>query len=201
MPDPDLTNVAVLVPRIRRAVEGPTGSPPPGVPALSDDQAKELAADAIADAILYSGGLFGHKLIVAERDTDKGYPTDWQTETVLDEWEVSVVAAQAAINYFFHLFRDQKTSETITNEGQSWEYELSASLIRDQLKALIASRDAAMDSLRRMHPVIDRFASILAIRDAQTVTTLEWWARWNPDNAGLIPGGVGGGLEQQYPGG
>lgn len=191
---PDLTDISVLVPRVQRAVEGPTG-PPPGVPTLTGAQALELTADAIADAILYSGGLFGHQLIVTVRDPDTGVPTEWHTEAVLDEWEVSFVAATAALSYFFHLFRDQKVSETIINEGQSWDYDMSAALIRDQLKLLMAQRDAAIEALRQKHPVIDRFASIVAVRDAQTAALVEWWSRTNPDNLGVAPGGVGGGYD------
>lgn len=192
----DLTNVGVLAARVRRAIEGPTG-PPPGIPALSDAQVKEVTADAIADAILYSNGLFGHQLIVATRDPDAGYPTDWKTEVVLSEWEVSAITAQAALTYFFHIFKTQVTSETITNEGQSWEYELSSNLIRDQLKQLRDQRDMAMASLRQLHPVLDKYASILAVRDAQTDFVLEWYTRYNPENEGIGgPGGIGGGLEQ-----
>lgn len=191
MADPDLRDVRVLAPRVRRAIEGPAG-PPPGTLALSDEQVEEVTADAVADAILYSGGLFGHQLVVTERDPDVGFPLHWQTEVQLDEWEGSFVAAQAALTYFFHLFRDKKTSEVITSEGRSWEYQLSATLLNSQLKMLQDQRNAALTALRQLHPVLDRFASVLAVRDLQTQTVLEWWSKSNPYNSGF---GLGGGQE------
>lgn len=189
-----IEDIAVMGPRVRRAVEGPTG-PPPGITALSDDQVTAITADALADAILLSGGLFGHQLIVSARDAVGGFPTAWKTEKPLDEWEVSVVACQAALTYFFHQMLDKKTSETLTNEGQTWTYELSANLLTAQIKLLQDQRDQAMKALRLMHPTLDRFASILAVRDVQTQSVLEWYTRVNPENWGIGAGGLGGGQE------
>lgn len=192
---PDLTDVAVLTPRIKRAIQGPYG-PPPGVPDFTQTQLTEMAADAVADAILYSGGLFGHSLTVTARDSTAGYPTAWSTDKVLDEWEVSIVAVQAAISFYWTQFRDVFVSEVKTNEGQSYEYQRSANLLRDQLKYLYEARDYALKQLRQIKPTVERYASILRVRDIATVGVLEWWehdaGQWGDVGS---PGGFGGGQE------
>ena len=59
----DPVDIRVMVPRVRRALEG-AGAPP----VLTDDAIKDLTADAIAEVILYTGGVFGHELVVTDRD-------------------------------------------------------------------------------------------------------------------------------------
>lgn len=184
----DLTDLMVMVPRARRYIEGPYG-PPQNRPPLDDDMIYALVADACADVILYSGNLFGHTLIVKDRDPTKGFPTAWQTDVMLDEWEVSVITTQTALNYFFFQLRDLKTSESIKNEGTEWDYTISANVIRDYLSELQQRRDLALEGLQRHHPVIDRFASNIRVRDQATVAILEWWATNTPDSAPGLPGG------------
>lgn len=184
----DLTDLKVMVPRARRYIEGPYG-PPENRPPLDDDVIYPLVADACADIILFSGNLFGHTLIVSKRDNRAGFPTAWQTSEVLDEWEVSVITTQAAINYFFFLFRDLKISQAISNEGTSWEYSLSANVIRGYLQELQARRDMALQGLQKHHPVIDRYASNIRVRDQATVALLEWWDTVSPGGGGAMPGG------------
>lgn len=188
----DLTDVRVMIPRVRRAVEGPV--PTVGSARLSDDQVTAMVADAVADVILYSGNLFGHQLIVATRDVDTGWPLTWTTEVPLDEWEVTLITTQAALTYFFHAFKDMKVSEEIQNEGQRWAWEKSPNLLVAQIKGLQEQRDLAIANLRKMHPVLDRYASILRVRDRATAAMVEWYTSLNPGEVGNI-GGLGGGQE------
>jgi hypothetical protein len=186
---PDLTDLMVLVPRARRYIEGPYG-PPQNRPALDDPTIYNMVADATGDIILFSGNLFGHQLIVKSRDPTAGYPTAWQTDTVLDEWESAVITAQTAINYFFFLLRDMKVSEAIKNEGTEWQYTLSANVLRDFLTELTSRRDLALAGLQKHHPTLDRYASNIRVRDQATVAMLEWWDTVSPGaGGGAMPGG------------
>lgn len=175
---------AELIPRVRRALEGPIPQEA-GPTRLSDDQVEALAADAIADIILLSAGKWPHQLIVSVRDPDSNYPTHWQVDPELTPEEESVVAAQAAIGYFFQWVKDFKSSEKITNEGQAWEYSTSSTLVLAQLKLLQEQRDAALEALVRVYPVLARYASILVVRDRIGAALLEPWT---------TPGGLGGGM-------
>ncbi len=187
-PAPDLTDLMILVPRARRNMEGPFG-PPENRPPLDDSVIYNMVADACAEIILDTGTLFGHTLIVKTRDPTAGYPTAWQTDVMLDEWETMVIVIQAALNYFFFVFRDLKTSQAIKNEGTEWQYTLSVNVIRDYLADLQNRRDMALAGLLKHHPVLDRFASIIRVRDQATVAILEWWATNLPDQAPGLPGG------------
>lgn len=185
---PDLTDLMVLVPRARRYIEGPYG-PSFARPALQDSQIYDMVADACADVILFAGSLFGHQLLVKKRDPTEGFPIAWSTEVVLEEWEVSTITAQVALNYYFFVFRDLKTSETIQNEGTEWSYAISVNVIRDYLKDLQDRRDMALKGLQKLHPTMDRYASIIRVRDQATVATLEWWATNIADRVPGLPGG------------
>jgi hypothetical protein len=175
-------DVREFIPRVRRAIEGPV---PLATGALTDDQIEALAADSIADVILLTVAMWPHKLLVTERSAPANVPIHWEVDPGLSLEEESVIAAQAAITYFFHEVKDKKVSETITNEGQSWDYEISGPLLRDQIKLLQQQRDAALKAVTEAHPVMARYASILEIRDRVGSALLEQWTR----------GGIGGGQE------
>lgn len=179
-------DVREMIPRVRRAIEGPI--PPAQADALSDPQVEALAADAIADVILLTVGQWPHTLEVSDRDADTNVPLHWTVTDGLSLPEESMIAAQAALTFFFHEFRDRKVSEHIEDEGRTWEYTLSANMLRDQIKLLIDTRDAALEALKREHPVLARYASILAVRDRVSSAMLEPWIY-----GGL---GIGGGQEQ-----
>lgn len=164
MADPDLTDVRVMIPRVRRSLEGPTASAS-GVSSIDDEQYEALIADAVADIILYSGGLFGHTLEVVERDEAYGAPTRWRTGDVLSEDEVTVIVAQAALNYFFHQFREAKTSEKIADEAGSWEWTKSAAALSEQIRSLREARNNALAILTRLHPALDQYVNLLEARD------------------------------------
>jgi hypothetical protein len=135
-------NIRVLVPRIRRAVEGVGGDA-----FLSDDQMRDIVADAIADIILFTGGVFGKDLLVVARDSNTNVPTEFATSEPLTLPEGSLIAAQAALTAVYTQLHNTKTSETIRDEGQEWSYTLSASLLRDRVNQLVKERDRALDAL------------------------------------------------------
>lgn len=184
--EPDLTDLRVLVPRTRRACEGPYGAPI-GKMELTEDQLYGMVADACSEIILFAGNLFGHELEVKKRDPLVGFPTAWKTETKLNEWEGAVIVSQAALDYFFHLFRDMKVSESIKNEGTEWSYALSANVIKNYLEALQNKREKALEGIRLHHPVYDIYASNIRVRDQATVGILEYW----DTNSRSESGGVG----------
>ncbi len=179
MPEQD---IAEYGPRVRRALEGPV---PLVTGALTDGQILALTADAIADVILFTGGQWGHALIATERDEDTNVPIAWAVEPGLELQEESMIAAQAALTYYFHIFSTTKVSERIRNEGQEWEYQFSANLVRDQMAALRDQRDRALAALLGAHPVLARYASFLEVRDRVASAYLEPW----------VSGSLGGGIE------
>lgn len=165
------TDIRVMTGRVRRAVEG-VGTPA----SLTDDEIKDLIADALADIVLYSGaGVFGKTLIVTDRGVNDE-PTEYATSDELTLAEQSVVAAQAALTYFFYSFVNLKVHEKIADEGQSWEYTLSATLLRDQLAYLIKNRDNALEQVTAAgNAVLEGYESFLAVRDAYTSRLVEPW--------------------------
>jgi len=138
----DPVDIRVMVPRVRRALEG-AGAPE----VLSEDAVNDLTADAIAEVILYTGGVFGKQLLVT--GDDQGVPDEYATNEALTLREQAVIATQAALNYFFQKFSAMKTTERIADEAQTWEYTLSANLLNEQLKLLIGERDRALEAMER----------------------------------------------------
>lgn len=187
----DLTDLAVLIPWARRACEGPYG-PPAGQVTLADDVVYPMIADACSEIILFSGSLFGHCLAVTARDPLAGYPTQWKTDEVLNQWEGAVIICQTALDYWRFLFRDTKTTLAIKNEGTEYSYTMSAQVIGGYLRQLASDRDKAIDGLRAHNIVLDRYASNIRVRDQATVAVLEWWDTNSPDASG---GGMPGGQE------
>lgn len=182
-------DVRELIPRVRRAIEGPAGV---STGALSDDQVLALAADSISDIILFTVGRWGHALLVTHRATGN-IPDEWAVDPGLEPQEESVVAAQAGITFFFHTVTNKKISESIQNEGQTWDYQLSATVLRDQVKLLQDQRDRALEALMEAHPVLARYASILAVRDRVGAAILEPFT-FN-GGTGIE---LGGGMEQNW---
>jgi len=171
-------NIRILVPRVRRAVEG-VGQ----TALLTDDQIKDLVADAIADVILFTRSVFGKQLLVVERDPVTNAPSEYATDEPLTLAECSVVAYQAAITHFFFALRDLKVQESIRDEGQEWTYTLSSTLLRDHLRYLQEQRDRALDDVAGPTPVA--YVSFLHERDRYTAAAIEPW----------VTGALGGGQE------
>lgn len=167
------TDIRLMTGRVRRAVEGVAG---PAV--LTDDEIKDLIADALADIVLYTGSAFGKELIITERGVN-GEPEEYATSDELSLPEQSVVAAQAALTHFFYAFVNLKVGEKIHDEGQGWEYTLSPTLLRDQLAFLIKSRDGALE-LVNAGQGLEEYESFLAVRDNYTSRLVEPWVYHYP---------------------
>lgn len=177
---PTPTDIRVLVPRVRRALDVTPEQ-------LADDDAKDLVADAIADIILYSGGLFGKDLLITSRD-EADAPSEYATSDELTLPEGSLVATQAALNWFFHRFNEATVSERIGDESVVWERTRSARLLQDQFKLLVDQRDAAIEAVKDDGAALDGFESFLAVRDPYMARVLEPW----------FPVGAGDGQEIDY---
>lgn len=172
-------DIAEIVPRVRRALEGPI----PVNPALTEGAVKAVTADAVADLILFTNGRWPHQLVVAHRDDDTNYPDEWSVDPGLTPSDESLVAYQAALTNVGVLMRDMKVSERIKDEAKEWEWQLSATAVRDWLKALIDARDRALESVFAGTPVVARVASILHARDPVGAALVE---RFVPDSAQVI---------------
>lgn len=177
------TDVRVMVPRVRRALEN-AGAPT----TLSDVDVEARVADALAAVILYTGSAFGKTLTVSEADDD-GVPIHYEVDPALSLEEQTLIAAQAALDWFFVGLVNKKMTERIADEGTSWEYSLSPNLVRDALKALQGERDKALEAIEASGGPLDRYESFLAVRDAGAAAALEPWVD------GLL---IGGGLDQDY---
>lgn len=173
-----LADVRVMIPRVRRALEGPGSTGPLADSAvLTDDQVTNLIADAIADVILYTGSAFGHELLVTSRDAHYLAPNAWEVDPEFSQPEQSVIVAQAALGYFFHQLKELKVSEEISDEASTWRYQLSSTLIRDQMKMLQDARDRALTAVDQAAAVgLDVYISFIEERDAVVSRLVEPWA-------------------------
>lgn len=172
----DIRDLRVLIPETRRAIDGPTAMSSASVAAsLRDDEVLALVADATAEVILMTGGSpsFGYQLVVVERDPNYMAPIAWRTDQERNSYADVVIRSQAAINFFFQKVRDLKTKEDISDEGQSWSYEFSASLVRDQMAYLIKVREEAIRMLAAINAPLDSWVSLVANRDKMAAIYLE----------------------------
>jgi hypothetical protein len=173
-PVTDLRDVRVLIPRARRALDGPEATGSASVSAkLSDDQLTAVIADAIADVIFYSSGAFGRKLEVVERDPNYLAPIAWRTSEALSEDEASVIIAQAGLNYFFNALSTMKTGETLKEADREWTWNISASALAERVKELRAQRDKAIELLTSQNVIAEVWVNTLAERDAVTDFLIE----------------------------
>lgn len=190
----DPRDLRVLIPRARRAIDGPTALSSAAVStSLNDDELLGLVADAVGNVILLTGGSssFGYKLEVVSRDAYYLAPNSWRTDAEMIIEAQTAVIAQVAIDFFFVGIRNQFVSETIKDEGQEWTYDRSATLVRDQMKLLAEIRDRALTIIAETNQVPDAYLSYVAERDMQAATWLEPWA---PEVGRGVPfSGIGGG--------
>lgn len=162
-------DIRVLVPRVRRALDVDTAT-------LSDDQIKDLVADALGALILYSGSVFGRTLSITDYDDgDPAIPAEYAIDPDLTLPEQTAVASQAALDYFFHRFSGLKIMERIGDEAQTWEYQRSAQLLREQFKQLIEARDKALEAIARSGAPLAGYTSFLAVRDPYVSAMIEPW--------------------------
>jgi hypothetical protein len=177
-------DVAELIPRVRRAIEGAGSINPSG---LEDGAIEAAAADAIGDLILATGGAWKHTL----EGTNGPPATEWAVDPGLTEAEAGLVAIQAALTYFLHVLRTQKMSQTIRTESREWSYSLSANTVRDILKALKEQRDLALAGLEETVPVFTRVSSFIQAHDSLTSALIEPWVSGGGDTGGIVLWGQG----------
>lgn len=170
------TDVKVLVPRVQRAVARIGGT-------LTSEEAESASADALSSILLYTGSVFGKQLVVTSR-TAEGIPSGYATTDELTLAEETVVAAQAALDYFVSFMTTGKTSEQIADEAQSWSWSRSAQALRDAFAYLIGERDRAIEATTARAPGMVAFESFLAVRDVEVARLIE------PFAAGML--GAGG---------
>lgn len=168
-------DIRVHIPRMRRALDGPEATSSAVSGTLSDDQVTNSIADSIAEVIFYTAGGWGRKLNVTARDDYYKAPIAWETDEVLSDAELTAVIAQGALNHFHFELGALKTSERIQNEGQEWEWAISASAVSERIKALRAQRDEAIAILKNAGIVAEEWINTLAIRDCQTDALIEPW--------------------------
>jgi hypothetical protein len=185
---PDVTDVRMLVPQVQRAVEGVVRANW----TLDPDEVKDLVADAAAEVVLYCGSLFGAQLVVTHADPVTQAPDEYATSTALSPAQGAVIAAQAALNYFFYRFSGSKMSERIADEASEWEYTLSPSLLQGQLRLLQQERDRALDAIPPPPGGQDVYVSFLAQRDTLTSRLVEPWVYGHPEGFGINAGGLEG---------
>lgn len=168
-------DVRELIPRVRRAIEGPVPLTSGG---LSDGQVEALAADCIADIILLTEGLWGHMLVVTDTNDDGDYPIaeHWAVDPELSLPEQSLVAAQAAVQFFIYTVKEGKTAERIKNESREWEWQKSPTLLKDWFAELVKARDLALGTVTATNPPMARYASILAAREPLVASIIEPWS-------------------------
>lgn len=174
----DLRDTRVLIPRVRRRLEGPlgTGSANAEASQYTDDQMNAMIADAVADVILYSGGLWGHELQVTERDDVYQSPIAWLIHPALSEDEASIIEAQAVLNFFFFQLKELKVQESISDEATEWSYSLSANALLEYLKTIRKLRDDAIERIKASQAPSDGWVNLLAVRDQTTDRLIEPWA-------------------------
>jgi hypothetical protein len=192
-PVSDLRDTRVLIPRLRRALDGPTAMSSAAVSStLSDEQLNAIGADAIGEIIFYSDSLLGSVLEVAERDSVYQSPIAWRTEPALSEAQVACIVSQAALTYFYNRLTDGtlsgKTAETIKDEATEWTWEVSPQAIVERLRQLRADRDLAIENLIEAGWAGDvSWVSMLSVRDKWTSILIEPWVE-GPGFGGINDG-------------
>lgn len=179
-PVTDPRDTRVLIPRLRRALDGPQAMSSAAVSStLSDEQLNAIGADAIGSIIFYSGSLFGAQLQVAERDVMYMAPTAWMTDPALTEPQIAIVVSQAALDYFFSRLSTQeggKTQSLIADESTRWEWQISPQAVVERLRQLRADRDRALEVLAAEDEEADAsWVSFVNVRDAYTARLIEPW--------------------------
>lgn len=181
----DPKDLRVLIPQARRAIDGPTAMSSAAVSAtLSDDEILAAIADAAAEVILLTGGFFGYQLIATERDPVYMAPVAWATDKERNTNADTVIVIQAAINYHFRRISELKTSEEISDEGQTWNYSMSAQVFRDYLANMSSMRDVALTAIKAQGAPLDTYISFVQTRDLATARIVEPWVEGTPGIGG-----------------
>lgn len=191
-PVTDPLDVRVLIPRMRRNLDGPHATSSVSAAAtLSDAELTAVIADTIASIIFHSNGVTGLKLEVTARDPYYLAPVAWKVNKALVDAEMALITSQAALDYYFIGLRDMKFSESIADEASTWDWAKSAAVVRDTIKSLISDRDLALTMVAdRATGTLDEYISYLGERDRATSRMLEPWVYGVFDGGGV--GGLGG---------
>lgn len=179
-------DLAYLVPQVQRAIEGVVQSNWQ----LTSGEVYDIVADACAQIVLYCGDLFGNALVVTATDPTTNAPTGFGTISQLSPDQGAVIAAEAALDYFYHRFAGQKMSERISDEASNWEYALSPALLIAQLKLLQDKRDKALEAVSAHNGGLEGYVSFLAVRDQTVARYIEPWVYGGSDSYGLGAGGL-----------
>lgn len=182
-------NIRLYVPKVARALYGPTYTDADAEQVLSGDQIKDLVADAIANIIFYTRGLWPYTLNVTET-TAEGYPYEYQINGLAPSgvpivvssqppiYDETLIVKQAALDFFFWEFKDKKVQEEISDvAGQKWVYGLSANMLNQIYTGLRADRDEALKVVSERYSYLVDYVSFIAERDALTSAMVEWWVR------------------------
>lgn len=179
----DERDIRVLIPRVRRAIDGPHATSSAAASSnFTDDEITAQIADAIAEVIFFAPDGFGKTLEVVERDSEYLAPIAWRTSEALTEAEASVIVIQAALNNLYYGISSLRTSERIANEGEEWEWTVSASAVSERVKQLQRLRDEAIAKLDISVSAKTEWVNSLEERDRYTDTLIEPY----------LYGGVGG---------
>lgn len=185
-PVTDLTDIRVMIPRMRRALDGPQASSSASVSSTLDDtQITSVIADAIAEVIFYSSSAFGKTLDVVERDPVYLAPIVWKTSEPLTEPEITVITAQGALTYVYNSLTGLKTSETTKEADREWAWSISASALAERVKDLRVQRDKAIELLTSQNVIAEDWVNTLNVRDAYTDLLIEPYL----STGGYLPSG------------
>lgn len=182
----DPTDIRVLGPMVQRALEGVTQ--PDWT--LTPDQIKDVTADAMAQILLYTGSVFGMGMEVTATDPVTLAPDEYRTDRALTLPESTVIASQAALNYFFYQYKGIKVSESIGDEASTWSYALSPNLLIAQLGHLQDARDKAIEAIEASSPNMEGYVSFLGIRDTAVSRIIEPWVYGHSEGYGVMAGGI-----------
>lgn len=144
----DLTDVRIFIPRIRRELDPGVAS---GAMTYTDDMLKDVAADAVGELSLVGGDSFPYTLSVASATPPSATPPqDWEyvTDPAVPLILYNLVAIQAALTQVYREAQNFKTQEKISDEGSSWEYQRSSTLVRARIDFLLKRRQEIFDRLR-----------------------------------------------------
>lgn len=197
----DQRDLRVLVPACRRAIDGPSATAPDAPSTtLNDQEVVGLLADATSELILFTHGAeaFGYTLEVTGRDPFYKAPVAWQTDKLRVPAADAAILSQAALDHYFWLIKMLKVSEVMKNEAVSWEYNLSANVIRSWIDYLIGNRDKAITALQSMNAPLDVYLSFVAERDRLAAAWLEPWVTEIGAPVPYAGGGGSGPLEYDY---
>lgn len=185
-PVTDLSDIRVMIPRMRRALDGPQATSSASVSSTLDDtQVTNVIADAIAEVIFFSSSAFGKTLDVVERDPNYLAPIAWKTSEQLSEPEITVITAQGALTYFYNSLTGLKTSETTKEADREWAWSISASALAERVKDLRAQRDKAIELLTSQNVIAEDWVNTLNVRDAYTDLLIEPYL----STGGYLPSG------------